>query len=62
MWATHSGGTGVVRAQIWYFFMLFLFLFCDDVWDSPRTCVTGYKEKGEVKARQVGNLILCLTL
>lgn len=52
---------GVVWAQSWYFFVLFLFLFCDDMWDSPGTCVTGlYKEGGG--EGEAGGKFLCLTL
>lgn len=44
------------------FSLLFLFLFCDDVGDSPGTCVTELYGEGGGEGREVGNLILSLTL
>lgn len=40
MWASHSGVAGAEGGRFGIFSLLFLFLFCDDVGDSPGTPVT----------------------
>lgn len=52
----------MARGKAWCFSLVVLFLFCDDVGDSPGICVTEQGGDGGVKkAGQVGNLILSLT-
>lgn len=47
MWATHSGGVGGKGEGLVFFFFVVLFLFCDDVRDSPGMCVTEQDRGGE---------------
>lgn len=58
MWATHCGGVGGEGEGLVFFFSVVLFLFCDDVGDSPEPCVTEQRGAGGGEGRQVGNLIL----